>query len=202
MKNLFFMALCLIMFSIGTSCVLQKDNGMSMNVTSPLLKRGMPIFSMKDNRGHVEKEDSLDSCVLEYYNGAYFPGIWFLLKLNEKQGTIQSVFFPKIDTLSRYACYWISRYVKELCIEEKPLIIKKEALDNVKITDRPRLSIAGFSKEGKEIFSKQNLPVTQRDERYRYEYSQVYKDLVEYVDVLSKNLSDNLNDSIKGYKDY
>ena len=89
-----------------------------------------------------------------------------------------------------------------MCIEEKPLIIKKEALDNVKITDWPRLSIAGFSKEGKEIFSKQNLPVTQRDERYRYEYSQVYKDLVEYVDVLSKNLSDNLNDSIKSYKDY
>lgn len=42
MKNLFFLALCLIMFSLGTSCVLQKDNGMSTNVMSSLLKRGMP----------------------------------------------------------------------------------------------------------------------------------------------------------------
>lgn len=202
MKKLILTTLCLVVLYFGETITSQENKGKNAQIfATPLTMRGL-VSSMKEYGRLIEKDDSLNSCVLVYFNSVYYPGIQFKLELNDKHGTIQSTFEPQIDTLSRYAHYWILRYVKELCIEGKPMIIKKERLDNIKIADWPRLSITGFNKEGKILFDKQNLPVTQRDEDYNYEYSQVYEDLIEYVDVLSKNLSIRINDSLKNYKYY
>ena len=65
------------MFSIGTSCVLQKDNGMSMNCKESFIKEGMPIFSMKDNGDMLRKKTVLIAVFLNTIMGPIIQGFGF-----------------------------------------------------------------------------------------------------------------------------
>lgn len=195
MNKLFLFVLSWPLLWLGNSLGSQVDRGEDVNImTTPLDARRLETIINNDD-GLTEKDHRVDSCTLVYFNSSYYPGVVFKLMLNNKYGTIQSVYDSQIDTLSRYAHYWISKYVKDMCLEGNPMIIKKDSLDVKKVTDWPRLSITVFNKNGDVVFDKQNLPVTQRDEDYAYQYSQEYKDLIEYVDVLSQNLSERLKEN-------